>query len=152
MLAAPFSHLALSCQDPARTERFYTTHFGFRRVRLVDLGNDQIVFLRSGAVCLELFRATEERPVPATGNDGPHWPGLRHLAFQVENVDAKLDEMGSEAVRTLGPFNFDSFIPGWRTVWIADPDGNIVEITQGYRDEATAPITGEGAENLLPAR
>ena len=30
--------------------------------------------------------------------------------------------------------DFDAFIPGWRTVWVADPDGNIVEISQGFKD------------------
>jgi glyoxylase I family protein len=49
--------------------------------------------------------------------------------------------MGSDAKVTLGPLDFDAFIPGWRTVWIADPDGNIVEITQGYGDQEPAPAT-----------
>jgi glyoxylase I family protein len=29
--------------------------------------------------------------------------------------------------------------PGWRTVWLADPDGNIVEISQGYTDQDNPP-------------
>ncbi len=45
---------------------------------------------------------------------------------------------GSEARLTLGPLGFDAFIPGWRTAWIADPDGNIVEISQGFVDQETA--------------
>ncbi len=64
---------------------------------------------------------------------------MRHIAFQVENVDAKLAEMGDDANITLGPMDFDAFIPGWRTVWIADPEGNIVEISQGYKDQANPP-------------
>jgi glyoxylase I family protein len=35
--------------------------------------------------------------------------------------------------------DFDAFIPGWRTVWVSDPAGNIVEITQGYVDEPSPP-------------
>ena len=54
-------------------------------------------------------------------------------------MDAKLAAMGDEAKVTFGPFGFDAFIPGWRTVWIADPDGNIVEISQGYTDEENPP-------------
>ncbi len=65
--------------------------------------------------------------------------GVRHIAFQVENVDAKLAEMGDAAKITLGPLDFDGFIPGWRTVWISDPEGNIVEISQGYKDQAHPP-------------
>lgn len=50
-------------------------------------------------------------------------------------MDAALAAMGADARVTLGPFDFGAFIPGWRTVWVADPDDNIVEISQGYTDE-----------------
>ncbi|MDI9547412.1 MAG: VOC family protein, partial [Chloroflexota bacterium] len=56
----------------------------------------------------------------------------------VDSVDAKLAEMGDDAVVTLGPLDFDDFIPGWRTVWVADPDGNIIEISQGFADQSSA--------------
>jgi glyoxylase I family protein len=42
-------------------------------------------------------------------------------------------------VITLGPISFDAFIPGWKTVWVKDPDGNIVEISQGYTDQVNPP-------------
>ena len=71
--------------------------------------------------------------------DGPAWPGVRHLAFQVKNVDVKLAELGDDARITFGPFNFNDFIPGWRTTWIADPEGNIVKITQGFVDQENPP-------------
>ena len=35
----------------------------------------------------------------------------------------------------MSQVDFDAFIKGWRTVWVADPDGNIVEISQGFQDE-----------------
>lgn len=44
--------------------------------------------------------------------------------------------MGADAKVTLGPLDFDAFIKGWRTVWVSDPDGNIVEISQGFTDAA----------------
>ena len=64
---------------------------------------------------------------------------MRHLAFKVDDVDAKLAELGDAAKITLGPLDFDAWIPGWRTVWIADPDGRIVEISQGFTDEENPP-------------
>lgn len=135
-----FSHVALSCQDLNATERFYAKHFGFKRARVIPLGgDDRIVFLKSGDVYLELFGAEGERPAPAVAADGPHYPGVRHLAFQVDDVDAKLAAMGDDARVTLGPMDFDAFIPGWRTVWLSDPDGTIVEVSQGYTDEAGPP-------------
>ena len=57
----------------------------------------------------------------------------------MDDVDVKLGEMGDDAKITLGPLSFDDFIQGWRTVWIADPEGNIVEISQGYMDEDNPP-------------
>jgi protease I len=140
--AAAFNHVALSCADPAATERFYTGYFGFRRARVIPLGDTQIVFLRNGSVLLELFKSEGESPVVEIHGDGPHYPGVRHLAFKVGSVDAKLAEMGNAAHVTLGPLDFDAFIPGWRTVWVADPDGNIVEISQGYVDQDNPPALG----------
>lgn len=139
MTMLKFSHIALSCQDPLATERFYATHFGFRRARVVPLGEQQIVFLKNGQVYLELFQSEGQPPAPAPVADGPHCPDVRHIAFQVDDVDAKVVEMGADARITLGPLSFDDFIPGWRTVWVSDPDGNIVEISQGYTDQANPP-------------
>jgi glyoxylase I family protein len=134
-----FHHVALSCQDPAAIEGFYRTHFGFTRARVIPLGDDQIVFLKAGSVYLELFKAGQPAPAPPAGGSGPEYPSLKHLAFMVDDVDATLAAMGSAANVTLGPLSFDDFIPGWRTVWVADPEGNIVEISQGFADQEPPP-------------
>jgi glyoxylase I family protein len=131
-----FSHIALSCQDLLTTERWYTRHFGFRRARVfMDGDKPMIVFIKRDDVYLELFNAEGERPTEQPEGDGLHSVGIRHLAFQVDDVDAVLAQLGDSARVTLGPLSFDAFIPGWKTVWVADPDGNIVEISQGYVDE-----------------
>ena len=62
--------------------------------------------------------------------------GIRHIAFKVSDIDAVLAAMGDDANVTLGPLDFGDFIPGWRTVWVSDPDGNVVEISQGFTDES----------------
>ncbi|WP_433889483.1 VOC family protein [Streptomyces sp. CA-111067] len=147
-----WSHTALNCTDLARTEEFYTRWFGFRRVRAIDLGDTQIVFLKLGDAYLELFSGTavgaaDGRQAKA---DGPDLPGhTRHLAFQTDDVDAVLREMGPAAEVTHGPLDFDGFIPGWRSVWLADPDGVTVEVSQGYQDDpelvGAASATAGGA-------
>ena len=135
-----FSHVALSCADPIATERFYTQHFGFQRARVVPTPEGrQDVFIKSGAVYLELMYADGPRPVAPPDKAGYLYQGVRHLAFQVDDVDATLAAMGDEAIVTLGPLRFDEAIPGWKTVWVADPDGNIVEISQGYVDQVDPP-------------
>ena len=148
-----FSQVALTCKDPIATEEFYTRYFGFKRARIADLPDgDRIVFIKmgDGDFYLELFRAKEELPIPLPTNDGYQFPSVRHLAFKVDNVDAKLAEIGAEAKLTLGPLNFDDYISGWRTVWIADPDGRIVEISQGFVDQDNPPaLAAELASRLL---
>jgi len=133
------SHVALSCKNLLVSERFYTRYFGFRRARVISLGEEQILFIKSGYTYLELFQSKGESPLPPFQNDGPTYPGLRHIAFQVENLDQKLADMGADAHITLGPLDFDDFIPGWRSAWLADPDGNIVEVSQGFVDQENPP-------------
>jgi glyoxylase I family protein len=133
-------HVSLTCRDPIVTERFYTRHFGFSRARVVPLGNgDQIVFLRGPGIRLELFRATEDRPLPPPERDGYPWPSVRNISFEVESVDAKLATMGRELNLAFGPMSFDDFIRGWRSAWVRDPDGNLVQLTQGYTDQESPP-------------
>lgn len=139
MSTLAFAHVGLTCKDPLTIERFYTKYFGFQRVRVVPLGDDELVYTRSGNLTLEIFKAKEERPISPPSADGYPWAGVRHLAFQVDDVDAKLAELGEDARISLGPLEFDAFIPGWKTVWIADPDGNIIEISQGYTDAPGTP-------------
>ena len=132
--------MAISCKDPIATEKFYTKYFGFQRSRVAPLGDQQIVFIKLGDMYLELFQAEGDSLEPTATKDGPAYTAWRHLGFQVDNVDVKLAEMGKDAQITLGPLNFDDFIPGWRSVWISDPNGNIVEISQGYVDQKNPPL------------
>src|SRR5438105_2190881 len=101
MTSPAFHHLGLTCQDPIAVERWYSKYFGFQRARVIPLGDVQIVFLKAGNTYLELFSSEGEAPLPPATADGPHFPGVRHLAFVVDNVDAKLAEMGAEAKVTL---------------------------------------------------
>lgn len=135
-------HVALTAEDPIALEKFYTRYFGFQRARVLPLGDgQQIVFTKAGNMYLEIFGTGEARPQPAPENDGYGYPGVRHIAFKVDSVDDKLAEMGDDAHITLGPLDFDDFIPGWRTVWVSDPAGNIVEISQGFTDDTNpAPL------------
>jgi glyoxylase I family protein len=133
-----FSHVGLACKDPRITEEFYTKYFGFHRSRALGEGDDQVVFLRAeySPVMLELFKSKGTSPAPPATGAGPEYPGVRHLAFQVDDVDAKLAEIGDAARVTQPPLDFGAFIPGWRTAWIADPDDRIVEVSQGYTNQS----------------
>lgn len=137
-----WSHVGLNCQDMDKTEDFYTRWLGFRRARVVEDGGLRVVFLRHGDAYLELFSADRATSVASgSSGDGPHEPGsLRHIAFQVDDVDGFLARADGELDVSLGPLSFDAYIPGWKTVWITDPDGVVVEISQGYTDQALTSI------------
>jgi len=130
-----FQHVALTCREQETMEAFYTRHFGFRRARVFAPGPGQIVMLRSGDVMLALFKAAEDSPLPPAGGNGPAYPGWKHICFAVADLEAKLNEMGDEARITLGPLNRDELEPGMRVAWIADPEGNIIELCQGFADD-----------------
>lgn len=139
-LPARWSHVGLNCRDQAATEEFYTRWFGFRRARVVQAGDVRVIFLRAGDVYLELF-PTEREPLFETAADGPANPGTaRHLAFQVPDVDAFLARADGALPVSLGPLGFDEFIAGWRTVWVTDPDGVVVEVSQGYTDQSAEEL------------
>ncbi|MCA1216893.1 VOC family protein [Streptomyces sp. 8L] len=135
-IEARWSHVGLNCTDQDATEEFYTRWFGFRRARTVEADGVRVIFLRSGNVYLELFQ-TDASPLFTAENDGPDHPGTaRHLAFQVDDVDAFLAAADGALPVSLGPLTFDAFIPGWKTVWVTDPDGLVIEVSQGYTDQS----------------
>jgi glyoxylase I family protein len=140
MPAFLFSHVAMSCTDPLKVERWYTKHFGFKRARVYLPGPGQVVMIKSGDIYIEIFPATKPAPAPPVGGAGPEYAGAwRHIAFLVDDLDAKLKEMGEDAKLTLGPIDMGGLIPGMRVAWLADPEGNIVELNQGYVDEKNPP-------------
>jgi glyoxylase I family protein len=89
---------------------------------------------------MELFKSTQESPVDQPKGAGQDYPGWKHICFSVENLDQFLNQMGIDAVITLGPLDMGDLIPGMKVCWIADPEGNIVELNQGYVDEENPPI------------
>ena len=87
------SQLALTCKDQQVTEEWYCKNFGFRRARVAKLPDgNEIIFIKmaDSSFYLELFAADQESPLPEAINDGHTFPGFRHLAFKVDDVDKKL--------------------------------------------------------------
>jgi glyoxylase I family protein len=139
MVSAQFLHVALNCNDPIAIERFYTRYFGFKRARVYDPGSSQVVVIQAGSLSLELFSAVGEAPTWPEGKAGPEYQGLRHMAFLVDDLDAKLAELGDQAKIDLGPLDMGKYIPGMRVAWVTDPEGNILELSQGYVNETAPP-------------
>jgi glyoxylase I family protein len=139
MATVRFAHVALVCDDPLAVERWYTEHFGFTRTRVYDPGPGQVVMIRQGDIELEIFKAETPRPDGPPREAGPMYPCWRHIAFVVDDLDASLAGLGDATPVTLGPLDMAAYIPGMRVAWVADPAGNIVELNQGYVDQADPP-------------
>ncbi len=120
-------HIAIICSDYPKSLTFYTDILGFRilaehyrserqsyRTELA-FGNEYVI---------ELFSF----PAPPARLSYPEAAGLRHLAFEVEDLSSEIEELdrlgiAHEPVRT----NEDS---GKRFLFLKDPDGLPIELCE----------------------
>jgi lactoylglutathione lyase len=140
--AAPtvFNHVGLCVRELERSRRFYQDVLGFepdREMTLPDAAtadflavarpvNLTAVYLTRGAVVLELLHFDRpENPEP-TGERVFNEPGLTHLSFSVDDLDASVAAVkaaGGEVVTEM---------PG-RAAVVRDPDGQLLELLpMGY--------------------
>lgn len=130
---AELQHIAFNCFDLKRQESFYTKHFGFRRSRVFNAGTpEEFVMLRLGAMCLELFSAPG-----VAGNvcGGEQIVGFKHLAFEVSDLEAAISRLQADGIETGEVINCSNIVEGLRICFFNDPEGNRVELMQGYKDE-----------------
>ena len=130
-------HIGFNCRDVKAQEAFYTKHFGFRRARVFSAGTPgEFVMLRLGQTCLELF------PTPSGGRQRPRCDnelGFKHLAFEVPDLDATLARLHADGIATDAVIDCSNLAPGFRICFFKDPDGNSIELMQGYQDD---PVPG----------
>jgi len=115
-----FGYVIVLCDDIHRMKEFYRDLFPFP----VDSETEESLALRVGSVLLALRERT--RDYDGRGG-GPESPGLQ-LAFLVapSEVDECYDVLLAKGVRILDP---PANQPrGHRTVYFADPEGNILEV------------------------
>ena len=126
-------HIAFNCRDLKAQEQFYTKHFGFRRARVFNRGTpNEFLMLRLGSTCIELFAAPEDaRKLIAK----PQPIGFTHLAFEVDDLDAAIAKLQTDGIQTEPIIDCSSIMQGARVCFFQDPDGNRLELMQGYKDE-----------------
>ena len=117
-------HIAIICSDYAISKKFYTEKLGLSIVREVyrEARDSYKLDLALGEqYIIELFSF----PNPPARPSRPEACGLRHLAFQVKNIE--------ETVRQLAVVNIDSEpirideFTGKKFTFIADPDDLPIE-------------------------
>jgi glyoxylase I family protein len=105
-------HIAIICSDYESSKRFYVEVLGFSKLDLQVGKNQQI----------ELFSF----PNPPKRINNPEACGLRHLAFEVEDIEQTVLELKSKGVE-LENIRIDE-ITGKRFTFFKDPDNLPLEI------------------------
>jgi len=145
------SHVGLCVRDLERAMRFYRDLLGFveehrlevegehtdRLLRLRGTRLRAVYLLRDG-VRLELLRF-DAPPPPPPHERVLHEPGLTHLSFRVDDLDAAL-----AALRAAGETVLEDTVlsfPEWRSgaAFVRDPDGQLIELVQAPGDPSRPP-------------
>lgn len=130
---AVVQHIAMNCINPAKQQQFYTRHLGFRRARVFNEGKpEEFVMLRLGDCCIELFPTGPEAS-SARGGEQP--VGFKHLAFEVPDIRAKVRELQEAGIDMGEIIDCSEFLEGLLVCFFEDPEGNILELMQSWRDE-----------------
>ena len=127
-------HVSFNCKDKVKMEQFYKKHFGFRRARVFNAGSeDEFVMLRLKNMCIELFWSTGDRPVSTSENA----VGFRHIAFEVDDLDNLMARLIADGVKVGKIIDYSKSVAGLRICFFDDPEGNKVEIMEGWSDDET---------------
>jgi len=117
-------HVAAICLDYERSKDFYTRVMGFTIIRetfRAERNSYKLDLALNGQFVIELFSfpGTPSRP------SYPEAAGLRHLAFEADNIDEVCQYLKSQGIQ-FDPVRIDS-LTGKQFTFIADPDGLPIE-------------------------
>ena len=127
-------HIAFNCLNIKKQEAFYTKHFGFRRARVFNPGTpNEFVMLRLGNTRIELFSTAPG--TEAIGHE--QLVGFKHLAFEVPDLDETIAKLQADGIQTEQIIDCSEIVSGMRVCFFNDPEGNRLELMQGYQDEFT---------------
>ncbi|MCJ8211853.1 VOC family protein [Mucilaginibacter sp. RS28] len=118
-------HIAIICADYSASKKFYTEILGLKIVREIyrEERNSYKLDLEVGNLYqIELFSF----PNPPQRPSGPEAAGLRHLAFEVDDIDEAIAHLSAHEV-VCEPVRVDP-TTGNRFTFFADPDGLPMEL------------------------
>ncbi|MBE9602698.1 VOC family protein [Pedobacter sp. MC2016-24] len=112
-------HIAIICRNYEVSKLFYTAVLGLDIIREVyreERKSYKLDLALNGEYVIELFSF----PDPGARPSRPEAAGLRHLAFEVNDLDAVVADLLKKEVEAE-PIRIDEFT-GKRFTFIADPD------------------------------
>ena len=120
-------HIAIICSDYALSKHFYVDILGLKVVQEVyreERKSYKLDLSVGGLYQIELFSFENPPERPSR----PEAVGLRHLAFEVDDVAAVAAELNTKGVKTEA-VRVDEYT-GKQFTFFADPDGLPLEIYQ----------------------
>ena len=120
-------HIAIICTDYEKSKHFYTELLGLTILREVYREQRQSYKLDlevAGQYQIELFSF----PNPAPRPSHPEAAGLRHLAFEVDDIEESIKPVEAYGI-FVEPVRIDEFT-GKRYTFFADPDGLPIELVE----------------------
>ncbi len=124
MLFNKIHHIAIICSDYTHSKAFYTEILGLKVIREVYRETRQSYKLDlelNGQYVIELFSF----PTPPPRHSRPEAVGLRHLAFEVDDLDVVVAHLQQQGCM-VEPIRVDEFTEK-RFTFVADPDGLPIE-------------------------
>lgn len=120
-------HIAIICTNYEVSKRFYTDILGFKIINETyrkERDSYKLDLSLNGEYIIELFSF----PNPPKRVSRPEAVGLRHLAFEVDNLDAVIDYLNSHSIE-VESVRIDE-ITNKRFTFIADPDSLPIEFCE----------------------
>jgi catechol 2,3-dioxygenase-like lactoylglutathione lyase family enzyme len=118
-------HIHLFVPDPLEAQKWYVTTFGAT-------AGKRAQYETANVPGTEITMAKAEAPqAPTKGRS------VDHMGFEVKNIDAFVAKLQAAGIKTDAPVRNSANASGLRIVYITDPWGTEIEITEGL---ATTPI------------
>lgn len=118
-------HIAIICSDYERSKKFYTEILGLEIIQEVyreERSSYKLDLALNGEYIVELFSFLH----PPARLSRPEATGLRHISFQVENLDDAVARLQSLQIQTeeirIDPYTQKRF------VFLEDPDALPIEL------------------------
>ena len=121
-------HIAIVCSDYKKSLNFYTNILGLKlehEVYRESRKSFKADLSLNGSYIIELFSF----PNPPARTSRPEATGLRHLAFQVNDIDETVKMLGNYGL-TAEPVRIDEYT-GKRFTFINHPDDLPIEFYEG---------------------
>lgn len=124
MESKPINHIAIIGTDYDASKEFYVLKLGMRVIKetVRTIKNDVKIDLEFGDTVFELFIKPDAPKRPSY----PEAAGLRHIAFQTDNIEADIAELKSKDIRVESVRRDE--LNHRKMTFFFDPDGLPLEL------------------------